>query len=232
MSLLYCREVDIWAIGCLYAEMLTGDPLFPGESDIDQLFQITKLLGPLSNKHRQIISKNPMFNGLSAPNSQGQKSIKNLFPTWSQESLSFVKTCLNLEPSARSVNIFFFFWPFFHFCQQCNNDSLQTCTELLKTSLFTNDNFHITYPNQLKAKIQYEFGNQPIGTHKRISASNKAKLENERKMSHQSTSMENGGQRRRLNSDISDMQELVSRNTSISTIYGHRNSEDQSKHNI
>ena len=108
MSLLYCREVDIWAIGCLYAEMLTGDPLFPGESDIDQLFQITKLLGPLSNKHRQIISKNPMFNGLSAPNSQGQKSIKNLFPTWSQESLSFVKTCLNLEPSARSVNIFFF----------------------------------------------------------------------------------------------------------------------------
>eukprot|EP00093_Oithona_nana_P007854 07854.XXX_174757_178252_1 [CDS] Oithona nana genome sequencing. len=201
----YGKEVDIWAIGCLYAEMLTGDPLFPGESDIDQLFQITKLLGPLSNKHRQIISKNPMFNGLSAPSSQGQqKSIKNLFPTWSQESLSFVKTCLNLEPSARS-----------------------TCTELLKTSLFTNDNFHISFPNQLKAKIQYEFGNQPIGTHKRISASNKAKLENERKMSHQSTSIESG-QRRRLNSDISDMQELVSRNTSISTIYGHRNSEEQS----
>ena len=109
VSLLYSREVDIWAIGCLYAEMLTGDPLFPGESDIDQLFQITKLLGPLSNKHRQIISKNPMFNGLSAPSSQGQqKSIKNLFPTWSQESLSFVKTCLNLEPSARSVISYYF----------------------------------------------------------------------------------------------------------------------------
>ena len=70
MSLYHYREVDIWAIGCLYAEMLTGDPLFPGESDIDQLFQITKLLGPLSNKHRQIISKNPMFNGLSAPSQQ------------------------------------------------------------------------------------------------------------------------------------------------------------------
>ena len=45
MILIYCREVDIWAIGCLYAETLTGDPLFPGESDIDQLFQITKLMG-------------------------------------------------------------------------------------------------------------------------------------------------------------------------------------------
>ena len=39
------REVDIWAIGCLYAEMRTGDPLFPGESDIDQLFLITQCLG-------------------------------------------------------------------------------------------------------------------------------------------------------------------------------------------
>ena len=41
----HSREVDIWAIGCLYSEMLSGDPLFPGESDIDQLFQITQLLG-------------------------------------------------------------------------------------------------------------------------------------------------------------------------------------------
>ena len=44
-SLCNFREVDIWAIGCLYSEMLSGDPLFPGESDIDQLFQITQLLG-------------------------------------------------------------------------------------------------------------------------------------------------------------------------------------------
>ena len=37
--------MDVWAIGCLYAEMRSGDPLFPGESDIDQLFQITQLIG-------------------------------------------------------------------------------------------------------------------------------------------------------------------------------------------
>jgi len=32
-------------VGCLFAEMMSGDPLFPGDSDIDQLYQITKLLG-------------------------------------------------------------------------------------------------------------------------------------------------------------------------------------------
>jgi len=42
---LNCRAVDIWAVGCLLYEMVTGDPLFPGDSDIDQLFHITKALG-------------------------------------------------------------------------------------------------------------------------------------------------------------------------------------------
>ena len=39
------RAIDIWAIGSLFAEMLTGEPLFPGESDIDQLYLITKCFG-------------------------------------------------------------------------------------------------------------------------------------------------------------------------------------------
>lgn len=41
----YGRAVDVWAIGCLFAEVMSGDPLFPGDSDIDQLYQIMKLLG-------------------------------------------------------------------------------------------------------------------------------------------------------------------------------------------
>lgn len=42
---IYGAPVDVWAIGCLFAEMITGDPLFPGESDIDQLYQIVRMLG-------------------------------------------------------------------------------------------------------------------------------------------------------------------------------------------
>ena len=41
----YGKAVDIWALGCLIAELLTGDPLFPGDSDLDQLHQIIKCLG-------------------------------------------------------------------------------------------------------------------------------------------------------------------------------------------
>jgi len=34
----YGKEIDIWAIGCIIGEITDGDPLFPGESEIDQLF--------------------------------------------------------------------------------------------------------------------------------------------------------------------------------------------------
>ena len=38
----YSTAVDVWSIGCIFAEMVTGRPLFPGDSEIDQLFQIFK----------------------------------------------------------------------------------------------------------------------------------------------------------------------------------------------
>lgn len=36
----YGKEVDIWAVGCIMGEITDGDALFPGESEIDQLFCI------------------------------------------------------------------------------------------------------------------------------------------------------------------------------------------------
>ena len=33
----YSKPVDIWAIGCMFAELCNGLPLFPGEGDIDQV---------------------------------------------------------------------------------------------------------------------------------------------------------------------------------------------------
>lgn len=43
----FSRAVDIWAIGCLVGEVMTGDPIFPGKSDIDQLYRVMKHLGKL-----------------------------------------------------------------------------------------------------------------------------------------------------------------------------------------
>ncbi len=41
------RPVDIWSIGVLTYEVLTSKPLYPGESDLDQLHLIINSLGKL-----------------------------------------------------------------------------------------------------------------------------------------------------------------------------------------
>lgn len=47
----YSIGVDTWALGCIFAEMATKQPLFMGDSEIDQLFRIFRILGtPTENE--------------------------------------------------------------------------------------------------------------------------------------------------------------------------------------
>lgn len=53
-------------------ELLDGEPLFPGESDIDQLYVIQRVLGPLTRAQNELFLKNPRFVGLKFPGRQTQ----------------------------------------------------------------------------------------------------------------------------------------------------------------
>ena len=41
----YSTQIDVWSSGCVIAEMFNGEPLFLGESAVDQLVEIIKVLG-------------------------------------------------------------------------------------------------------------------------------------------------------------------------------------------
>jgi glycogen synthase kinase 3 beta len=41
----YNSIIDVWSVGCVMAELMLGQPLFPGESGVDQLVEIIKVLG-------------------------------------------------------------------------------------------------------------------------------------------------------------------------------------------
>ncbi|EDO40841.1 predicted protein, partial [Nematostella vectensis] len=46
----YSCPIDMWSVGCIFAELLTMEPLFPGRSEIDQINRIFKELGTPSDK--------------------------------------------------------------------------------------------------------------------------------------------------------------------------------------
>ncbi|XP_050713063.1 cyclin-dependent kinase-like 2 isoform X2 [Eriocheir sinensis] len=131
----YGREVDVWASGCLLSEMLTGEPLFPGESDIDQLFHIIQTLGELSTSHRHLVERNPMLAGLRLPEA-ASTPLASSFPNWSPRAHAFVSVCLCLEPSARP-----------------------SAQELLNHDFFMHDCFPETFLPILKQRVQQEFSN-------------------------------------------------------------------------
>lgn len=73
-SSVYGPAVDIWAIGCIFAEMYTKKALFPGDSEIDQLFRIFRTLGTPNETIWPGVTSLPDF--------------KKTFPQWAKQDLA------------------------------------------------------------------------------------------------------------------------------------------------
>jgi cyclin-dependent kinase-like len=96
----YGKAVDVWAIGCLYSEILTGEPLFPGDSDIQTLYLILQIFGDqLNEKHKSMITKNPAFKHIKI-----NKIVDDLdrkFKNINKDALDLLKKCLVVDPNDR-----------------------------------------------------------------------------------------------------------------------------------
>ncbi|XP_013373040.1 PREDICTED: cyclin-dependent kinase-like 4 isoform X3 [Chinchilla lanigera] len=73
----YGSSVDVWAAGCVFAELLTGQPLWPGKSDVDQLYLIIRTLGKLIPRHQSIFKSNQFFHGISIPEPEDMVILQN-----------------------------------------------------------------------------------------------------------------------------------------------------------
>ncbi|CAG5131090.1 unnamed protein product, partial [Candidula unifasciata] len=131
----YGRAVDIWAIGCLVPEMLTGEPMFPGDSDIDQLYLILECGGSLTRRHKEVFRRNPLFIGMRLPVVRETIKLEDLFldSSVSAERLQFIKQCLDINP-----------------------DNRPTCNDLLKHDLFTRDGFDKYFSMEMKQLLQVQ----------------------------------------------------------------------------
>ncbi|XP_078737264.1 cyclin-dependent kinase-like 5 [Lampetra fluviatilis] len=98
----YGKSVDMWSVGCILGELSDGQPLFPGESEIDQLYTIQRVLGPLLPDQRQLFLRNPRFHGLRFPTVVYPETLERRYlGVLSGVMLDLIKNLLRLDPEER-----------------------------------------------------------------------------------------------------------------------------------
>ena len=98
----YDGSADMWAIGCLMAELIDSQPLFPGESDADQVYCIQKHLGELIAEHQEAILKNKLFSGLKLPKVQRIESVRKRYEGKIEgEAIELILALIKKDPKDR-----------------------------------------------------------------------------------------------------------------------------------
>jgi len=95
----YSTSVDMWSIGCIFAEMVTGRPLFPGTSEKDQLLKIFVLLGTPSLSSWPGQAKLPQYK-TDFPVYEA-RDLAKLFPTLNKTGLDILLKFLRYDPDTR-----------------------------------------------------------------------------------------------------------------------------------
>jgi len=95
----YGPEIDYWAIGCIMGELTDGDPLFPGENELDQVKVIQKVIGKLTEEQTELIcKKNPKYKfDIIKQEPLERKYMGKL----SKVALNFMKALLHPDPKLR-----------------------------------------------------------------------------------------------------------------------------------
>jgi len=85
----YSTSVDTWSLGCIFAEMISRKPLFPGDSEIDQLFRIFRILGTPTESIWPGVSSLPDY--------------KPVFPKWEPPASTHSVLAHDLSPGGHQL---------------------------------------------------------------------------------------------------------------------------------
>ncbi|CEF65997.1 Glycogen synthase kinase 3 alpha [Strongyloides ratti] len=106
----YTNAIDVWSAGAVFAEMLLGKPIFPGESGVDQLVEIIKILGTPSREN--VLKMNPTYSDHRFPDMRPQP-LSSIFSRTSSEAINLLESLLQYDPTARPAPLKVLCHPFF-----------------------------------------------------------------------------------------------------------------------
>lgn len=99
-STMYSAPIDIWAVGCIMAELYTFRPLFPGSSEIDEIFKICSVIGTpdkrdWSEGYKLAAAMNFKYPQFSPT------PLSTLIPNASPEAIALMTDMLRWNPAKR-----------------------------------------------------------------------------------------------------------------------------------
>ncbi|XP_074281375.1 mitogen-activated protein kinase 4-like [Silene latifolia] len=97
----YGPSIDVWSVGCIFAELLGGNLLFPGKNQVDQLMKIIRILGTQNNSNLGFLTSWEALNLLKSwPYTPGI-TFESLFPYADREGLDLLNKMLQFDPRKR-----------------------------------------------------------------------------------------------------------------------------------
>ncbi|KAF8419608.1 kinase-like domain-containing protein [Terfezia claveryi] len=99
----YGPEVDMWSIGCIFAELLTKEPLFKGTTEVDQISKIFTLLGVPTEASWPGYRRLPHAKSLTFPRTPATtgSQLRTKFPMLTNQGFDLLSRLLCLDPARR-----------------------------------------------------------------------------------------------------------------------------------
>ncbi|XP_027343887.1 mitogen-activated protein kinase 9-like [Abrus precatorius] len=110
----YTPAIDIWSIGCIFAEMLTGKPLFPGKNVVHQLDLMTDLLGTPPPESISRIRNEKARRYLNNMRKKQPVPLSQKFPNADPLALHLLERLLAFDPKDRPTAEEALADPYFH----------------------------------------------------------------------------------------------------------------------
>jgi cyclin-dependent kinase 2 len=95
----YSTPVDVWSIGCIFAEMINHGPLFAGDSEIDELFKIFQVLGTPTEETWPNVSELPDYQ--EGFPKWSAKPWESLCPALDEDGVDLLREMLQYVPERR-----------------------------------------------------------------------------------------------------------------------------------
>ncbi|XP_057830855.1 cyclin-dependent kinase C-2 isoform X2 [Cryptomeria japonica] len=99
-STMYGPAVDMWSVGCIFAELLNGKPILPGKSEPEQVNKIYDLCGSPDESNWPGVSKLKYWSSLK-PQKPMRRRVKEAFKNFDKHALDLLERMLTLDPSQR-----------------------------------------------------------------------------------------------------------------------------------